>query len=104
MTDSEPNYESTDFVGGVDLLLHEHYLSGSQILRKPNVRLTEHFEGKHVTSAGAAMIAKEAKVRKLALIHHFPFYDDKRLEKLLRVSRRLFPQTFLTQDLKTLEF
>lgn len=104
VTDSEPNYESADFVNGVDLLLHEHYLSGEEILKKPTITLEEHFEGKHVTSAGAAIIAKEAKVGKLALIHHFPFYDNERLEKSLRVARSLFPQTILAQDLKPIAF
>lgn len=104
VTDSEPTYESADFISGVDLLLHEHYLSGDGILKKANVRLEDHFEGKHVTTAGAAIIAKEGKVGKLALIHHFPFYDDERLEKSLRVTRSLFPQTILTQDLKPIEF
>lgn len=103
-TDNEPTWESIEFARGIDLLLQEHYQSGEEIMEKPNVKLEDHFDGKHVTTVGAATIAKEAKVGKLALIHHFPFYDDKRLEKLLKVACRLFPQTVLAQDLKEIEF
>jgi len=103
-TDNEPNWESVAFLKGVDLLLHEHYQSGEELLRKPNAKLEDHFDGKHVTTVGAAVIAKWAKVNRLALIHHFPFYDEKILEKLLRVARRLFSKTILAQDLKPIEF
>lgn len=103
-TDNEPTWESVKFVRGVDLLLHEHYLSGEEILKKPNVRLEDHFDGKHVTTAGAVIIAKEAKVGKLALIHHYPFYDNVRLRKQLKISRSISPKTHLAQDLKPIEF
>lgn len=104
ITDSEPTKEGIEFIRGVDLLLHEHYLSGEEKLKDKDAKLEDHFAGKHVTTVGAATIAKEAKVGSLALIHHFPFYDDKRLEKLLRIARSISPDTFLAQDLKSIDF
>lgn len=103
-TDNEPTWESIEFAKGTDLLLQEHYQSGEEILEKPNVQLEDHFDGKHVTTVGAAIIAKEAKVEKLALIHNFPFYDDNRLQKLLSVARSIFPDTILAKDLDIIEF
>lgn len=103
-TDSEPTWESVEFAKGAALLMQEHYQSGEDLLKEPNVKLEDHFDGNHVTTVGAAIIAKEAKVGKLALIHHFPFYDNERLEKLLHVARSIFPKTYLAQDLKVIEF
>lgn len=103
-TDNEPNRESVEFIKGSDLLLHEHNLSGEEILDKPGTKLEDHFDGKHVTTTGAAIIAKEARVGKLVLIHHFPFYDKNRLEKLLGVARSIFPETSLARDLEEIEF
>lgn len=103
-TDNEPNRDLIKFVNKVDLLLQEHYQSGEEILKRPGVSLVDHFDGNHTTTAGAAIIAKEGKAGKLALIHHFPFYDDKKLEELLAVSKRLFPQTVLAQDLQEITF
>src|SRR3989338_343217 len=58
VTDSEYSKEGIEFIRDVKLLLHEHYLAG---------RVGVYFDGKHVTTVGAAAIAKEAKVGKLAL-------------------------------------
>ncbi len=103
ITDSEPTNKGVDFVQGVDILLHEHYLSGEEVLRKRKVKLADYFLGKHVTTVGAAIIAKDAKVGKLALIHHFPFYDDKKLSGQLKIAKSIFPNTILAQDLKEIK-
>lgn len=103
-TDNEPTWESVEFIKGSELLLHEHYLSGKEILDKPNTRLEDHFDGKHVTTVGAATIAKEAKAGKLVLIHHYPFNDNERLEIQLQVALSIFPQSIFAQDLKEIEF
>lgn len=103
-TDNEPTWESIEFIKGSDLLLHEHYLSGDEILGKSNAKLEEHFDGKHTTTVGAAIIAKEAQVGKLALIHHYPFYDNERLEKQLRIAQSIFSKTVLAKDLESIEF
>lgn len=104
ITDSEPTRESVEFVKGVNVLLHEHYLPGDEVLKTKHVRLEDHFLGGHVTTVGAATIAKKAKVGKLALVHHFPFADEKQLEKQLVSAKNIFPRTSLSQDGKPLQF
>lgn len=99
VTDSEPTKESSEFVRGVSLLLHEHGFIG-----KSNIKLNDQIIDGHVTTIGAALLAKEAKVGKLALIHHYPFSDNKKLESQLKIARSIFPKTILAQDLKSIEF
>ena len=101
ITDTEPTKKSIEFVRNVDLLLHEHGYLGKELIGK---KLEEQTIDGHVTTLGAATIAKEAKVGSLALIHHFPFYDYKRFEVQLNVARTIFPKTYLAQDLKEIEF
>ncbi|MBI3955538.1 hypothetical protein HY338_03770 [Candidatus Gottesmanbacteria bacterium] len=104
VTDSEPTQESVEFVRDVPLLLHEHYLSGEEILDNTNAKLEDHFLGKHTTSIGAAMIAKEAKAGKLCLLHHYPFYNAKQLVKQREFARKIFEETELSIDLKHINF
>lgn len=56
------------------------------------------FEKKHMTSSQAATIARDANVRKLALIHYSPRYTDRELKKLRDEAREVFPQTVLGKD------
>lgn len=102
VTDGEPTKESVDFVKGTNLLLHEHYLSGEEMLRKKDVKLEDHFLAGHTTSVGAALIAKEGKVAKLALIHHYPFADASQLKLQFHQSERIFPPVVLARDLELL--
>lgn len=95
VTDSEYTNEGIDFVSGVKLLLHEHYRPGT---------LQDYFDGEHVTTVGAAMIAKEAGVGKLALIHHYPFADDKQLSSQLKLAKSIFSNTVLAKDLENIYF
>lgn len=95
VTDSEYTSSGVDFVRGVKLLLHEHYRPGS---------LEEYFDGEHVTTFGAATIAKEAGIGKLTLIHHYPFADEVQLQSQLRRAQSIFPQTVLAKDLEVIEF
>lgn len=104
VTDSEPAKESIDFVKGVKLLLHEHYLGGENILKKKRSKLEDHVLEGHVTTVGAALTAKYARVGKLVLIHHYPFADEKKLEKQLKLARSIFPRTQLAQDFKQIRF
>lgn len=104
VTDSEPTPESVEFVRDIPLLLHEHYLSGEEILIKPNAKLEDHFLGKHTTTVGAALIAKEANVGKLILVHHYPFYNTKELEKQRELAGKIFKKTELALDWKPISF
>lgn len=104
ITDSESSQKSIEFVKNVPLLLHEHYFTGDEISQKKNAKIADHAIGGHVTTIGAAWIAKEAKVGKLCLIHHNPFFDNKQLEKQLQVARKIFPKTELARDLKKINY
>jgi ribonuclease BN (tRNA processing enzyme) len=99
VTDGEPTKNGMEFVENVDLLLHEHDYSGEELCIKD---YTKQLIDGHVTTMGAAQIAECAKVRKLALIHHKPFYGNKRLEKLLKIAKNIFPRTILAKDLETI--
>lgn len=56
------------------------------------------FEKKHMTSTQAAMIARDACVKKLALIHYSPRYADKELKILKEEASEIFENTILTKD------
>lgn len=103
VTDSEPTQESVDFVKDLPVLLHEHEVS-SKDTSIPGKKLEDFIDGGHVTTVGAALIAKQAKVGKLYLIHHSPFVDMKKLEKQLQVARKIFPKTELAKELKKITF
>jgi ribonuclease BN (tRNA processing enzyme) len=104
LTDSEAGQESIEFVKGVDLLLHEHWMTGKRESIKEKHNWKDFMIGGHVTTIGAATIAKEAGVGKLALIHHYPFYDGNKLQKQLQIAKTVFPQSILSNDLQTIEF
>ncbi|MDY6031874.1 MAG: ribonuclease Z [Treponemataceae bacterium] len=55
-------------------------------------------EKKHMTSTQAATIARDAKVKKLALIHYSPRYNDYDLKPLLDEAQKIFPDTVLSKD------
>lgn len=101
ITDTEISKDGIEFIRGTDLLLHEHGLSGREILGK---RLEDQIINGHVTTIGAARVAKEANVGKLVLIHHNPFADNNILEKQLKIARSISPDTILAKDLKEINF
>ena len=55
-------------------------------------------EKRHMTAEQAAKIALAAKVKKLALIHYSPRYNEYNLKQLLKEAQAVFPQTVLTRD------
>jgi ribonuclease Z len=56
-------------------------------------------EKKHMTAAQAAGIAASAGgIRKLALIHYSPRYNEQNLKGLLAEAQRIFPDTVLSRD------
>ena len=104
VTDADPSRESVNFVKGADLLLHEHETQNVPEYTKDS-RLEDLIsKGGHITTQGAALIAKEAGVKKLYLIHHNPPCTWAELEKDLKKAKRIFPESFLTQDLEEIEF
>lgn len=55
-------------------------------------------EKKHMTAKQAATIAKDANVRRMAMIHYSPRYNDKELQILLDEAREVWPQSELSHD------
>lgn len=104
VTDSEPTVEGIVFVRGVKLLLHEHWYSGINLLNKRKLNIKDHCIEGHVTTVGAAWIAKMAKSSKLCLVHHYPFYNAQELEKQQDLARKIFQKTELAMDLKMINF
>lgn len=56
------------------------------------------FEKKHMTSSQSAMIARDANVKQLGLIHYSPRYTKKELNQLKTEADEIFPDTVLCKD------
>jgi len=102
-SDGEPTKKVIEFARGTKLLLHEHNYTGENLWEKKLPLEKQVLDG-HVTTIGAAMVAKEAGVGKLALIHHEVYFDQKQLEKEVSVARKIFPKTELAMDLEEISF
>ena len=55
-------------------------------------------EKRHMTATQAATVARDARVKKMALIHYSPRYTDNELKVLLGEARAVFPDTVLSRD------
>lgn len=98
VTDSEPKRESVEFVQNVDLLFHEHEKARKKSKYSKSAKLESLYEDGHVTTEGAALIAKKAKVGKLYLIHHNPFLDNADLKMELKKAKTIFNKSYLAKD------
>lgn len=103
VTDSEANEESVEFAKGTTLLLHEHVESGEELLEK-NVSLEKHCMDGHVTTAGAAMVARSAEAGRLYLIHHDPFRDLDKLKEQEKLAQSIFKNSRIAEDFKEIRF
>ncbi|MBQ7158335.1 MAG: ribonuclease Z [Treponema sp.] len=55
-------------------------------------------EKKHMTARQAGIIARDAEVRRMAMIHYSPRYTDRELDTLLQQAREVYPAAELTHD------
>ena len=55
-------------------------------------------EKKHMTARQAGTIARDANVRRMAMIHYSPRYTDRELDVLLQQAREVYPVAELTKD------
>ncbi len=55
-------------------------------------------EKKHMTARQAATVARDAGVRRMAMIHYSPRYTDRELDTILQQARAVFPDAELTRD------
>jgi ribonuclease Z len=90
VTDTLAFPEISNEVAGSDFLVCEGMFE--QALEE-NAR-----EKKHMTAVQAARIALAAKVKKLALIHYSPRYNEYDLKQLLKEAQEIFPDTMLSRD------
>ncbi|MBN1799188.1 MAG: ribonuclease Z [Spirochaetales bacterium] len=60
-------------------------------------------EKKHLTAEQAAKIAKQAKAKRLALIHYSPRYTERDLKILLKEAQEIFPESILAYDLQSMQ-
>ncbi len=90
VTDSLYFPEISDYVHDSDLLFCEGMFAS-------DLKDSAH-EKKHMTSAEAAMIARDGYCDKLCLQHYSPRYSDRELKVLKDEAREIFPNTILTRD------
>ena len=55
-------------------------------------------EKKHMTAEQAAIIARAASVKKLALIHYSPRYTEYELKQVIKEATEVFPAAILSKD------
>ncbi len=55
-------------------------------------------EKKHMTARQAAVIARDAHVKRMAMIHYSPRYTDRELDILLQQAKDVYPAAELTRD------
>lgn len=95
ITDTIAPGDYTDFVAGVDLLVHECYF--------PDEMSEWAIKTGHSHTTPVAQVAKDAKVGQLALVHIDPQRpDDDPID--IEVARTIFPETFLAEDKMVIEF
>lgn len=91
--DTQPCPELVEAARGADLFVCEATFTHDLVERAREV--------KHMTAAEAAMTAKAAEVRQLALTHISPRYKD--ATPVLEEAKAIFPDTRLATDLMAIE-
>ncbi len=95
ITDTTVDGSYTEFIRGVDLLIHECYFPDelSAVATKTG----------HSNTTPVAELARKARVGRLCLIHLDPRRPD--ADPIgLETARKIFPRTDLAEDLMTIEF
>jgi ribonuclease BN (tRNA processing enzyme) len=78
-----------EFARGADLLIHD-----AQYLEAEYFSRTRPRKGwGHSIVQRAAEVARKAGVKRLALFHHEPTHDDRTIQQMERIARRIFPPT-----------
>lgn len=100
-TDVEGNEESGDpalaeFAKGADLLSHDGQYTSEEYAK------FRHGWG-HSTARMAVLVAKQAGVKRLAIIHHEPAYDDAKLAHMEAQAKLAFPNLFFAREGQRIE-
>ncbi len=65
--------------------------------------LDQAIDKKHMTARQAGTIARDARVKKMAMIHYSPRYTDRELFALEADAREVFPEAILSRDRMKIE-
>ncbi len=84
------------FAQGADLLAHDAQYSAEDYFGLGEKATVRGFG--HSTPEMAAQVARAAGVKRLALIHHNPAYDDAAIEALANEARRHFPDVVVAHE------
>ena len=85
-----------EFIKGADILIHDSQYFDTDYYSNENSK--KGFG--HSTISMAATNAIKCEVKKLFLFHYSHRYSDKDVEKMLREARKIFKNTFLSEELK----
>ena len=91
--DTRPNSNMIQFAKNCNILIHDTTTDSSL---EPKVN-----EFGHTSARQAAEIARDASVGKLFLYHFSPRIDN--VQTLLDEARNIFPESYLSEDLKVVE-
>jgi ribonuclease Z len=91
--DTRPCASVAKLAANSDLLIHDSSFAEAAATKAKDYG--------HSTAIEAAQLAKNSRVRKLALFHISAMYEDP--SPLLAEARKVFPQTFLSKDMATIE-
>jgi ribonuclease BN (tRNA processing enzyme) len=83
LTDTTVEQNSETFVRGVNLLLHEVYLTDAEAEQDPME------SSRHSSVSAVAQVARQAGVAKLMPIHHNPWRTPAEISKMAREMERL---------------
>jgi len=99
ITDTEPEHETSKFIKGCDVLLHEAWFSSRENFRALDDDMKYHTQKGHSGNFGAAIIARKAEVKELRFIHHNPMTPVMHLQNFAAEVSDLVPNTMLARDL-----
>jgi ribonuclease BN (tRNA processing enzyme) len=108
ITDTPCSAKTIEFAKGCNILLHEAWIDhndfkdySAQANHDPSAEkvLKSH---SHIT--GVANIASKAGVNSLMLIHLNPFYSETQLQHMEEYAQKLFPNSFLAIDNRSVSF
>lgn len=85
------------FARGADVLIHDaQYTDAHYLGQEPGQPNTQGYG--HSSASMACKVAYSAQVKKLALFHHAPEYDDEGLDQIASEAKALFPETVMAYE------